>query len=204
RNTLHAFAEDGLRQNGRGGGAVAGDVGGLRSNLAHHLRAHVLERILQLDLFGHSDAVFGDGRSAELFLQDDVAALGTQRHLHGVGQLIYTAQDRLAGIFAIYDLFCCHGSISLSLRLFTGAFDHTQHFVLAHDHVFVAVHFDVGPGILAEQDAIACLNIQRNQLPFVVALALSYRHHFAFLRFFLGRVRDDEPARSLFVTSFEP
>src|SRR6516162_1922234 len=31
-NGLHAFAVDGLRQNGRGGGAVASDVRGLRRN----------------------------------------------------------------------------------------------------------------------------------------------------------------------------
>ena len=43
---LHALAEDGLRQNGRGGGAITGNVGGLGGDLAHHLRAHVLERVL--------------------------------------------------------------------------------------------------------------------------------------------------------------
>jgi hypothetical protein len=41
-NRLHAFAVNGLRQNGRGGGAVTGHIGGLGSNLAHHLCAHVL------------------------------------------------------------------------------------------------------------------------------------------------------------------
>ena len=81
-------------------------------HFAHHLRAHVLERILQLHFLGHRHAVLGDGRAAELFLEDDVAALGTQRHLDRVGQLIHTAQDRLAGIFAIYNLFCCHSFFS--------------------------------------------------------------------------------------------
>ena len=84
-NGLHAFAEDRLRQNGRGGGAVTGDVGGLRGNFAHHLRAHVLERILQLDFFGDGDAVLGDRRAAELLLEDDVAALGAEGHFHRVG-----------------------------------------------------------------------------------------------------------------------
>ena len=97
-----------LRQNGRGGGAVAGDVGGLGGHFAHHLRAHVLERILQLDFLGHGHAVLGDGRPAELLLEHHVAALGTERHLHRVGQLIHAAQDRLAGILAIDNLFCCH------------------------------------------------------------------------------------------------
>ena len=97
-----------LRQDGGGGGAVAGGVGGLRSNLAHHLRAHVLERILQFDFLGDGDAVLGDGRAAELFLENDVAAAGAKRHLHGISQLVDAAQNRLTGIFAINNLFCCH------------------------------------------------------------------------------------------------
>ena len=105
-NRLHAFAEDRLRQNGRGGGAVAGHVAGLRSNFAHHLRAHVLERILQLDFFRDRDTVFGDGRAAELLLENHVAALGAERHFHGVGELVDAAQNRLTGIFAINNLFC--------------------------------------------------------------------------------------------------
>ena len=44
---LRALAENGLRENGRGGGAVAGDVRGLGSDLLHHLRAHVLELVLE-------------------------------------------------------------------------------------------------------------------------------------------------------------
>ncbi len=107
-NRLHAFAEDRLSQNGRGGGAVAGDVGGLRSNFANHLRAHVFERILQFDFLRDRDTVFGDVRTAELFLEDHVAALGTEGDFHRVGQLIHTAQDRLAGIFSVNNLFC-HG-----------------------------------------------------------------------------------------------
>src|SRR4030095_5959199 len=42
---LHAFAEDGLGENGRGGGAVTGNVAGLRGDFLHHLGAHILEGI---------------------------------------------------------------------------------------------------------------------------------------------------------------
>ncbi len=110
-NSLHAFAEDRLSQDRRGRGAVTGDVAGLRRDFAHHLRAHVLERILQLDFFRDRDAVLGDRRAAELLLEHDVAALGTEGYLHSVGELIHTAQDRLAGIFAIDNLFCSHISL---------------------------------------------------------------------------------------------
>ena len=60
---LHAFAEDRLGENGGGGGAVAGDVAGLAGDFRHHLRAHVLERVLQFDFLGDGDAVLGDGRA---------------------------------------------------------------------------------------------------------------------------------------------
>ena len=72
---LGALAVDRLREHGRGGGAVAGDVGGLGGDLLHHLRAHVLELVLELDLLGDGDAVLGDRRRAEALLDDDVAAL---------------------------------------------------------------------------------------------------------------------------------
>src|SRR6185295_10893771 len=83
-DSLHAFAEDRLRQNGRGGGAVAGDVGSLGSDFADHLSAHVLERVFQLDLFRHSDAVFRDRRRTKLLVDYNVAALWTEGDLHCV------------------------------------------------------------------------------------------------------------------------
>jgi hypothetical protein len=62
---LGALAHDGLGQHGRGGGAVTGDVVGLRGHFAHHLGAHVLELVGQLDLLGDGHAVLGRARRAE-------------------------------------------------------------------------------------------------------------------------------------------
>ncbi|GFN41799.1 MAG: conserved hypothetical protein, partial [Marine Group I thaumarchaeote] len=56
---LGAFADDGLGQDRRRGGAVAGLVAGLGRHLAQHLRAHVLELVGKLDFLGHRDAVLG-------------------------------------------------------------------------------------------------------------------------------------------------
>ena len=109
RNRLHAFAEDGLGQHGRCGGAVAGNVGGLGSHFAHHLRAHVLERVLQLDFLRYRYAVLGDDRRAELLFDHRVAALGAERDLHGVGKSVHAAQNRLAGILTSYYLLCHTG-----------------------------------------------------------------------------------------------
>ena len=113
-DVLDALAEDRLRQHGRGGRAVAGHVGRLARDLAHHLRAHVLERVLELDLLGDRHAVLGDGGGAELLVEDDVAALRAERDLHRVGQLVDAAQDRLARLFAVDNLFC-HGLLRLLL-----------------------------------------------------------------------------------------
>ena len=101
RDVLDALAVDRLGEHRRGGRAVAGDVGGLRSDLADHLRAHVLERVLELDLLGDGDAVLGDRRGAELLLDDDVAALGAERHLDGVGELVDAVEDALARFLAV-------------------------------------------------------------------------------------------------------
>ena len=61
---LQALVDDGLSQQGGGGGAVADHVVGLGGDLLHQLSAHVLKGVLQLDLLGDGDAVVGDQGSA--------------------------------------------------------------------------------------------------------------------------------------------
>src|SRR5262249_60591039 len=63
-NRLGAFTDDGRGEHRRGGGAVAGRVRGLGGDFAHHLRAHVLEVDVELDLLGEGDTVLGYERSA--------------------------------------------------------------------------------------------------------------------------------------------
>src|SRR5207247_11081424 len=107
-DVLDPLAVDRLRENGGCRGAVAGHVGGLRGDLAHHLRSHVLQRILQLDLLGHGHAVLGDRGRPELLLDDDVAALGAQRHLDGVGELVDAVEDALPRLLAIGNCLSSH------------------------------------------------------------------------------------------------
>src|SRR5580704_13316141 len=95
---LRAFAHDRLRQQGCGGGAVTSLVAGLRGDLAHHLRAHVLELVGELDLLGDGDAVLGDARRAERLVEHDVAALRPQRHLDRIGENVDAAQHPLARV----------------------------------------------------------------------------------------------------------
>ena len=103
-----AFLEDGAGQHGGGGRAVAGDVRGLRGDFVDELGAHVLEAIFQLDFLADGDAVLGDGRAAERFVDDHVAAGRAHRDGHGVGQLLHALQHLGAGLIVEQQLFC-HG-----------------------------------------------------------------------------------------------
>ena len=105
-DVLHAFAEDGLGENGGGSGAVAGDVAGLAGDFLHHLGAHVLHGVLQLNFLGDGDAVLGNERGTEFLVDDDVAALGAEGDFHCVGENVDAAQNGLAGLFAVDDLLC--------------------------------------------------------------------------------------------------
>jgi hypothetical protein len=67
----------------------------LLATLAHHLRAHVFQRILEVDFLRDGDAILRDGRRAEFLIDHDVAAFGTERDLDRVGQLVDAAEHRL-------------------------------------------------------------------------------------------------------------
>jgi len=66
----------------------------------------VVEAVFQFDFFGYGDAVLGDGRRPELLFNNNVAALGTECDLHGVGQKVDAAEDRLTGFFSVNDVLC--------------------------------------------------------------------------------------------------
>src|SRR5712671_178605 len=103
-DSLNALAEDSLREHGRGGRAVTGNVGSLGSDFADHLRAHVLEWIAEFDFLCHGHAVLGDDGRAELLFDHRVAAFGAEGNLYCVGEGIHAAQNRLAGILTCYNL----------------------------------------------------------------------------------------------------
>ena len=98
--------DHGLCQQGGGGGAVACHVVGLGGHLAHQLRAHVLKRIVQLDLLGDGHAVVGDQGRTELLIQHHVATLGTQRDLNGIRQLVDAGFQCFAGVVAALNNLC--------------------------------------------------------------------------------------------------
>ena len=198
-DVLHAFADDGLRQHGGGGGAVTGDVGGLGSDFLHHLRAHVLELVLQFDFLGDRDTVLGDGGGAERALEHHVAALGAERDFDGVGQDVQSMDHLDARVLVETYLFGWHSNFSCvlvsCLSASSGlrcracgsvAFDHAHDVFLAHDEEFIALHLHGLAGILAEQHLVAGLDVERDQLAVVVLLALADGDDFALVGF-LGR-----------------
>ena len=89
-----ALGDHRLAEHDRGGRAVAGDVVGLGRDFLEELRAHVLERVVELDVASDRDAVVGDRRRAELLVEDDVAALGADRDLDGVGEAVDAPLER--------------------------------------------------------------------------------------------------------------
>ena len=108
---LGAFLHDRGGQHGGGGGAVAGEIVGLLGDFAHHLRAHVLELVLELDLLGDGDAVLGDARGAERLVEHDVAALRAERDLHRIGEDLDAAQHAVARIDGEFDFLGSHFSL---------------------------------------------------------------------------------------------
>src|SRR5258708_20881381 len=75
--------------------------------------------------------------------------------------------------------------------------EHAQDVAFLHDQQVLAVELDLGAGPLAEQDAVAGLDVERLDLAAVVARARTDGDDFAFLRLFLPAVGVDDPAPGL-------
>src|ERR1019366_685858 len=68
---------------------------------------------------------------------------------------------------------------------------------LLHDQELFAIELDLGAGPLAEQHAVANLEIDRDQLAGFVAAARTDRRDFALRGLFLGAIRNDDAASGL-------
>ncbi len=95
-DVLEAFAENRLGQYRCRRGTVSSEVAGLGRDFLHHLRAHVLEGIRELDFLGDGHSVLGDGRRTELLVDDDVPALRAKRDLDRLRELIDAALESRA------------------------------------------------------------------------------------------------------------
>src|SRR6185312_2605204 len=77
------------------------------------------------------------------------------------------------------------------------AFDDAEDLVLANDDVLHAVDLDLGPGVLAEQHAVARLDVELHERAVLRALARAHRDDLALERALLGGVGDDDAAAGL-------
>src|SRR3990172_8915844 len=75
--------------------------------------------------------------------------------------------------------------------------DDAHHVGFLHDQELLTVDLDLGAGPLAEQDAIAGLDVERDELAGLVAGTRPDGDDFAFLRLLLGGVGNDDPAGGL-------
>src|SRR5207245_5812043 len=105
-DVAEALADHGLSEKRRRGGAVTGYIVGLGRHLAQELRAGVLHGVLELDLAHDRHAVVGDGRRAELLLEDDVAALGAESDAYRLGNRVDALLEVLSRLYIECDCFC--------------------------------------------------------------------------------------------------
>ena len=80
----------------------------LRGDLAHHLGAHVLELVFELDFLGDGHAVLGDAGRAEALVEHDIAALGAEGHPHRIGENVDAAQHLVARFDREFYVFRSH------------------------------------------------------------------------------------------------
>src|SRR5262245_33868033 len=76
-------------------------------------------------------------------------------------------------------------------------FDDGHDVFLAHHEELVAIHLDFGAAVLAEQDLVADLDVERTDLAVFQDLALADRHDLPADRFLGGGVGDDDATRRL-------
>ncbi len=80
-------------------------------------------------------------------------------------------------------------------RVLFGKWSGTEVKLDGQELLAIELHFGAGP--LAEQDAVAGLDVERAEVALVVQSAAADGDDFAFLRLFLGGVGDDDAARGL-------
>src|SRR6266436_7643086 len=88
-------------------------------------------------------------------------------------------------------------SASGGLLLALGFLENPHDVAFLHDEVLDAIDLDLGARPLTEQDAVADLHVQRNQLARLVAATRAYGDDFPLGGFLFGGVRDDDAAGAL-------
>ena len=106
---LGAFLDDRMGEHGRGGGAVAG-LSLVFWATSRTIWAPMFSNLSSssISLATVTPSLVMRGR-AEGLVEHDVAALGAERHFHGVGENVDAAQHAVAGVGGESYVFGCHG-----------------------------------------------------------------------------------------------
>src|SRR5438552_9332689 len=78
-----------------------------------------------------------------------------------------------------------------------GVINHAHDVGFLHDHQVLAIELDLGARPLAEQHAVAALDVERKHLAILVAHAGANSDDLAFHRLFLSRIGDENAAGGL-------
>src|SRR5215468_967644 len=100
----------------------------------------------------------------------------------------------LAAILLLRSIRSGHLIGSGGLLLRRGFLEHAHDVGLLHDQELLAIDLDLGAGPLAEQHAVADLEVDRDELAALVAAARADGDHFALRGLFLGGIGNDDPA----------
>src|SRR5581483_8347959 len=119
---------------------------------------------------------------------------GAESRLHGFRHDIHAPEQGAPSFFIELQLLR-HGSFaSLECDGETELLEDGEDVFLAQDQVVLAVDLDLVAGVLAKQDPIAALHVERDALAVVGDLAGADGLDLPALRLLLGGVRDDDPA----------
>ena len=100
-----AFFVDRTSQNGRGGGAVTGQVGSLLCDFDDQFGAHVFKTVFQVDFLGDGNTVLGNRWSTVRFIDDHVATGRAHRDGNGISQNVDSAKHACSGVIVKKQLF---------------------------------------------------------------------------------------------------
>ena len=114
-NVFETFVIDRLCVDSGRGRAVSGYGGRFGGDFLDHLRAHIFSGVFELNFLGYGDAVFGDGRRPERFLDHNDASGRAKCYLDRRGQLFDALANALSGFLTECNFLLCHiSSLPLS------------------------------------------------------------------------------------------
>ena len=150
-DVLDTYVNDRLREDGGGGGAVAGLLVGLRGYLLDHLCAHVGEAVFEFNFLCYGYTVLGYLGCTEFLINHHIAAFGAEGYLDCVRKSVSSFLHLGADIDIEFYIFC-HG-----YKFLKGC----ENVRLTDDEIFLAVDGNFSAGVFAVEDYVSDLHLHR-------------------------------------------